>query len=186
MKGSNSFNPGDQLPALLERIERREQSARIRTILFSLLPVALTVALVGYTASTVRKTQDQVDALKTEALTYTTQIDTLKKSADSYHTQSQSAQGDAETYKTQVTELQTQLAEVEKTLSDAVNLSRAVRPLEAQNHSCDSELRESWPDSRGDVVDGSDVGRVSGHSQRLHSHFVESTGQDRCSTFLAE
>ena len=143
MKGSNSFNPGDQLPALLERIERREQSARIRTILFSLLPVALTVALVGYTASTVRKTQDQVDALKTEALTYTTQIDTLKKSADSYHTQSQSAQGDAETYKTQVTELQTQLAEVEKTLSDAVNLSRAVRPLEANA----KELASRFPGS---------------------------------------
>jgi hypothetical protein len=34
---------------MLERIERREKSARIRGVLYSLLPVALTVALLGYT-----------------------------------------------------------------------------------------------------------------------------------------
>ena len=96
MKVSTSLSPGDQLPALLARIERREKSARIRGVLYSLLPVALAVVLLGYTASSVRNAQKQVDALKTEATTYTTQIDTLKKNAETYQNQSQSLQGDAE------------------------------------------------------------------------------------------
>ncbi len=133
MKASTSLSPGDQLPVLLERIERREKSARTRTVLYSLLPVTLTVVLLGYTASKVRNAQKQVDALKTEATTYTTQIDTLKKNTETYQTQSQSLQGDAENYKNQVTELKTQLAEAQKALSEAVNLSRAVRPLDYAN-----------------------------------------------------
>ena len=67
MKVSTSLTPGDQLPVLLERIERREKSARSRTVLYSLMPVALTVVLLGYTASSVRNAQKQVDVLKTEA-----------------------------------------------------------------------------------------------------------------------
>ena len=67
MKVSTSLMPGDQLPVLLERIERREKSARIRAVSYSLLPVALTVVLLGYTASSVRNAQKQVDDLKTEA-----------------------------------------------------------------------------------------------------------------------
>src|SRR5690242_15345890 len=133
MKASISLNPGDQLPALLERIERREKSARIRAALYSLLPVVLTVVLLSYASSSVRNAQKQVDALKTEATTYTTQIDTLKKNSDSYKTQSQSLQGDAENYKSQVTDLQTQLADAQKALSEAVNLSRAVRALDYAN-----------------------------------------------------
>ena len=130
MKVSTSLTPGGQLPVLLERIERREKSTRSRTILYSLLPVALTVVLLGYTASSVRNVQKQVDALKTEATTYTTQIDTLKKNADSYKNQSQSLQGDTENYKSQVTELQAQLAEAQKTLTEAVNVGRAVRTID--------------------------------------------------------
>src|SRR5689334_2593878 len=99
MKASTSLNPGDQLPGLLEQIERREQSTRIRTVLYSLLPVALTFMLLSYTASSVRNAQKQVDDLKTEASTFTTQIDTLKKDADSSRSQSQSAQGDAANFK---------------------------------------------------------------------------------------
>jgi len=99
MKVSSSLTPGDQLPVLLERIERREKSARIRAVSYSLLPVALTVVLLGYTASSVRNAQKQVDALKTEASTYTTQIDTLKKNAETYKSQAQSLQGDTENYK---------------------------------------------------------------------------------------
>ena len=133
MKVSTSLTPGDQLPVLLERIKRREKSARTRGVLFSLLPVALTVALLGYTSSSVRDVQRQVDALKTEAATYTTQIDTLKKNADTYKNQSQSAQGDSENYKNQVTELQAQLAEAQKALSEAVNLSRGVRTIDYGN-----------------------------------------------------
>jgi len=133
MKVSNSLTPGDQLPVLLERIERQEKFARSRTVLYSLLPVALTVVLLGYTFSSVRNAQKQVDALKTEATTYTTQIDTLKKNAETYKTQSQSLQGDAENSKNQVTELQAQLAEAQKTLSEAVNLSRAVRTIDYVN-----------------------------------------------------
>src|SRR5207302_735609 len=133
MKVSNSLSPGDQLPVLLERIERQEKSARIRAVLYSLLPVALTVVLLGYTASSVRNAQKQVNALKTAATTYTTQIDTLKKDAETYKTQSQSLQGDAENYKNQVTELQAQLAEAQKALSEAVNLSRAVRTIDYVN-----------------------------------------------------
>src|SRR5262245_781960 len=127
MKASTSLTPGDQLPVLLERIKRREKSARSRGLLYSLLHVALTVVLLGYTTSSVRNAQKQVDALKTEATTYTTQIDTLKKNAEAYKTETQSLQGDSETYKNQVTELQAQLAEAQKTLSEAVNLSRAQR-----------------------------------------------------------
>src|SRR5215467_5619041 len=127
MNVSSSLTPGDQLPVLLERIERREKSTRSRTVLYSLLPVVLTIVLLGYAASSVRNLQKQLDALKTEATTYTTQIDTLKKNAESYKTQSQSLQGDTENYKNQVTELQAQLAEVQKTLSEAVNVSRSVR-----------------------------------------------------------
>jgi len=150
MRVSTSLTPGDQLPVLLERIERREKSARIRAILSSLLPVALTVVLLGYTASSLRNAQKQVDDLKTEATTYTTQIDTLKKNAETYKTQSQSMQGDAEVYKNQVIELQAQLAETQKTLSEAVNLSRAVRTLDYVNA---KELAGRFPGSESLLLD---------------------------------
>jgi hypothetical protein len=150
MNVSSSLTPGDQLPALLERIERREKSARIRAVLYSLLPVALTVVLLGYTASSVRNAQKQVDALKTEASTYTTQIDTLKQNAETYKGQAQSHQGDAENYKNQVSDLQAQLAEVQKTLSEAVNLSRSVRPIDTGNA---KELASRFPGSESLLLD---------------------------------
>ena len=150
MKDSTSLTPGDQLPVMLERIERREKSTRSRALLYSLLPVAFTVALLGYTASSVRNAQEQVDALKQEASTYTTQIDTLKKNALDYKTQSQSLQGDSENYKNQVTELQTQLAETQKALSEAVNLSRAVRPIDYANA---KELASRFPGSESLLLD---------------------------------
>jgi len=150
MKVSTSLTPGDQLPVLLERIEQREKSARIRAVLFSLLPAALTVALISYTASSVRNAQRQVDALTTEATTYTTQIDTLKKNADTYKNQSQSLQGDTENYKTQVTDLQAQLAETQKALSEAVSLSRAVRPIDSANA---KELASHFPGSESLLTD---------------------------------
>src|SRR5438034_9852451 len=133
MKVSTSFTPADQFPVLLERIEHREKSARSRAVLYSLLPVALTVVLLGYTAASVRNAQKQVNALKTEATTYTTQIDTLRKNAETYKTQAQSLQGDTENYKNQATELQAKLADAQKALSEAVNLSRAVRSTEYVN-----------------------------------------------------
>jgi len=144
MNASNSLTPGDQLPVLLDRIERREKSARSRAVLFSLLPVTLTVLLISYTASSLRNAQQQVDALKTEASTYTSQIDTLKKNADSYKNQSQSLQGDTENFKNQVTDLQAQLTETQKTLSEAVNLSRALRPVDYANA---KELASRFPGS---------------------------------------
>jgi len=150
MKVSTSLSPGDQLPVLLERIERQEKFARSRTLLYSLLPVTLTVVLLGYTASSVRTAQKQVDALKTEATTFTTQIDTLKKNTETYKTESQSAQGNAENYKTQVTELQAQLAEAQKSLSEAVNLSRAVRPIDYANA---KELASRFPGSESLLMD---------------------------------
>src|SRR5215472_5175510 len=88
MKVSVSLTPGDRLPVLLERIKRREKYARIRAVLYSLVPVALTVILLDYANSSVRKAQNEVAALKTEATTYTTQIDTLKKNTETYQTQS--------------------------------------------------------------------------------------------------
>jgi len=133
MKVSTTLTPGDQLPALLERIERREQSARIRSVLYLILPVALTVVLLGYTASSVRNAQKEVDALKADASTYTTRMDTLKKDTETYKSQSQSLQGNAENYKNQVTDLQAQLAEAQKALSEGVSLSRAVRQIDFGN-----------------------------------------------------
>ena len=150
MNVSSSLTPGDQLPVLLERIERREKSARSRAVLYSLLPVGLTVVLLGYTASSVRNAQQQVDALKAEASTYTTQIDTLKKNTETYKDQAQSQQGDAEKYKNQVTDLQAQLAEVQKSLSEAVNLSRSVRPLDYANA---KELASRFPGSESLLLD---------------------------------
>src|SRR5207249_4996021 len=150
MKVSTSFTPADQFPVLLERIEHREKSARSRAVLYSLLPVALTVVLLGYTAASVRNAQKQVNALKTEATTYTTQIDTLKNNAETYKTQSQSLQGDTENYKNQVTELQAQLAEAQKTLSEAVNLSRAVRTIDYGNA---KELASRFPGSESLLLD---------------------------------
>jgi len=150
MKVSVSLNPGDQLPALLERIERREKSARVLAIVYSLAPVALTVVLLSYTSASVRNAQKQIDALKTEATTYTTQIDTLKKSSEGYKSQSQSAQGDAENYKGQVAELQAQLADSQKALSEAVNLSRAVRTLDYANA---KEFASRFPGSESLVMD---------------------------------
>jgi uncharacterized protein YoxC len=150
MKVSTSLTPGDQLPGLLERIERREKSARIRGVLYSLLPVVLTVVLLGYTASSIRNAQKQVDALKTEATTFTTQIDTLKKNTKTYQAQSQSLQGDAQNYKNQVTELQAQLAETQKTLSEAVNLSRSVRTIDYANA---KELASRFPGSESLLLD---------------------------------
>jgi hypothetical protein len=148
MKVSTSLSP--ELPALLERIERREKSARIRGVLYSLLPVAFTVVLLGYAASSVRSAQKQIDALKTEATTYTTQIDTLKKDAETYKTQSQSMQGNADNYKSQVTELQTQLADAQKTISEAVSLSRAVRTIDSANA---KELASRFPGSESLLLD---------------------------------
>ena len=133
MKVSTSLTPGDQLPVLLERISRREKAARNRALLYSLPTVALTVVLLVYAASSVRSAQKQVEALKTEASTYTSQIDSLKKNTESYKTQSQSLQGDAANYKTQVAELQAQLTETQKALSEAVNLSRSVRIIDSAN-----------------------------------------------------
>src|SRR5215471_16530262 len=150
MKVSTSLTPGDQLPVLLERIERREKSTRSRAVFYSLLPVVVTIVLLGYTASSVRNAQKQVDALKTEAATYTTQIDTLKKNAETYKTQSQSLQGDSENYKGQVTELQAQLAEAQKALSEAVNLSRAVRGIDYANA---KELASRFPGSESLLLD---------------------------------
>ena len=150
MNVSSSLTPGDQLPVMLERIERREKSARSRAVLYSLLPVALTVVLLGYTASSVRNAQKQVDDLKAEASTYTTQIDTLKKNTETYKDQAQSQQGDAEKYKNQVTDLQAQLAEVQKSLSEAVNLSRSVRPLDYSNA---KELASRFPGSESLLLD---------------------------------
>jgi hypothetical protein len=144
LKVSTSLTPADQLPALLERMERREKSARSRGILYSLLPVALTVVLLGYATSSVRSAQNEVDALKKEASTYTTQIDSLKMNAATYQTESQSAQGDAANYKNQVTELQAQLAETQKALSEAVNLSRVVRPIDYANA---KEMASRFPGS---------------------------------------
>jgi peptidoglycan hydrolase CwlO-like protein len=106
--------------------------------LYSLLPVALTVVLLGYTASSVRNAQKQVDALKTEATTYTTQIDTLKKNAETYTTQSQSLQGDSENHKNQVTELQAQLAEAQNTL-------RSCEPEPSRAHYRLCERPKKWP-----------------------------------------
>jgi len=150
MKSSTSFAPGGELPVLLERIERREQHALRRAVLYSLLPVALTVLLLGYTASSVQTAQKQVDALKTEASTYTTQIDTLKKDTETYKVQAQTAQTDAENFKNQVTELQAQLAETQKTLSEAVNLSRAVRTIDYVNA---KELASRFPGSETLLLD---------------------------------
>src|SRR5262249_1051661 len=133
MKSSTSLAPGGELPVLLERIERREQSARRRAVLYSLLPVGLTVLLLGYTASSVQNAQKQVDALKNEAGTYTTQIDTLKKDTETYKSQAESSRAEAEKYKSQVTDLQGQLEETQKSLSEAVNLSRSVRTIDYVN-----------------------------------------------------
>jgi uncharacterized protein YoxC len=144
MKSSTSFVSGGELPGMLERIERREQSARRRTVLFSLLPVTLTVVLFGYTASSVRTAEKQVDGLKNEATTYTTQIDTSKKDAESSRAQAQSLQMEVENYKNQVTQLQAQLAETQKALSEAVNLSRVVRPIDYANA---KELATRFPGS---------------------------------------
>jgi hypothetical protein len=144
MKVSPSLTPADELPVLLQRIERRAQSTRIRSVLYSLLPVSLTVVLLGYTASSVRNAQEQIDALKAEASTYTTRLDTLKKDAETSKSQSQSLQGDTENYKSQITELQGQVAETQKTLSEAVNLSRALRPMDYGNA---KELASRFPGS---------------------------------------
>jgi hypothetical protein len=144
MKSSASFAPGGEMAALLERIERREQAARLRTILYSLLPVALTIALLGYTASSVSSAKKQVAGLKTEATTFTTQIDTSKKDAESSKAQAQSMQAEAENYKNQVTELQTQLTETQKALSEAVTLSKSLRPIDYANA---KELANRFPGS---------------------------------------
>ena len=150
MNDLNSLTPGDRLPVLLERIERREKSALMRTLLYSAVPVTLTVVLLSYTASSVRKAQNELDALKADAATYTTKIDSLKKNADTYQSQSQSAQGDAQNLKNQVTDLQTQLAEAQKALSEAVNLSRAVHPIEYANA---KELAGRFPGSESLLMD---------------------------------
>ena len=126
---SAPLTSGAPLPALLERIERREQTARRRAVLYSILPVALTVVLLGYTAVQVQKAQQQVQSLKNEAGTYTTQIESLKKDADVYKGQALSFGTQARAYKEQVTQLQAQLAEAEKKLAAATDLGQYVRPI---------------------------------------------------------
>jgi uncharacterized protein YoxC len=150
MKVSTSLTPGDQLPVLLGRIERREKYARSRGVIYALVPVALTVVLFVYAQSSVRNAQKQIDALKTEASTYTTQIDTLKKNTESFKSQTQSLQGDTASYKNQVTELQTQLADTQKALSEAVSLSRYLRPLDYSNA---KELVSRFPGSESLLQD---------------------------------
>ena len=146
MKNSTSFVPGGELPVLLERVERKEQSARRRTVLYTLAPVALTVALLGYSASSVSTARKQVAGLKSEASTYTNQIDTSKKDAETSKAQAQSLQAELENYKNQVTQLQTQLTETQKAFSEAVSLSRALRPIEYANA---KELASRFPGSEG-------------------------------------
>jgi len=150
MNVPTSLTPGDQLPVLLDRIARREKSALTRGVLFSLLPVTLTVVLLGYAQSSVRNAEKQVVALKAEAATYNTQIDTLKKNTESYKNQSQSLQGDTANYKSQVTELQAQLADTQKALSEAVSLSRSLRPIDNANA---KELASHFPGSESLLQD---------------------------------
>jgi hypothetical protein len=133
MKDSTSLTPGDQLPALLERVARKEKLARNRGILYTLLPVTLTVGLFAFSQSSIRNAQQQVIALKAQAATYTNQMDTLKKNTEGYKSQSQSLQGDTENYKNQVADLQSQLNETQKALSEAVSLSRSLHPIDYAN-----------------------------------------------------
>jgi len=119
----------DRLPALLERIEHREQTARRRAVFYSILPVALTAVLLGYTATQVRNAQQQVQGLKNEASTYTTQIESLKKDAATYRAQAQTLEAQVGSYKDQTMQLQFQLAEVEKKLAAATDLGQYVRPI---------------------------------------------------------
>src|SRR6476660_3536108 len=89
MNVSTSLTPGDQLPALLERVARREKAARNRGLLYTALPVALTIGLFVLSQSSIRSAQQQVIALKAEAATFNSQIDTLKKNTEGYKSQSQ-------------------------------------------------------------------------------------------------
>src|SRR5207247_8491579 len=77
-------------------------------------------------------------------------IDKLKKNAETYQGQAQSLQGDAESYNNQVTDLQAQLVEAQKALSEAVNLSRAVRTIDYANA---KELASHFPGSENLLLD---------------------------------
>jgi len=127
---SASGASADPLPALLERIERREHTARRRALLYSLLPVALTIVLLGYTAWRVQHAQQQVRALEHEATTYTTQIAALRNDADRYKAQAQSLEAQVASYNTQVAKLEAQLAEAERKLAQAADLGQYVRPID--------------------------------------------------------
>ena len=96
-------------------------------MLYSLLPVGLTVVLLGYTAVQVQQAQNQVQSLKQEAQTYSTQIESLKKNADTYKVQAQSLEVQVGSYKDQVTQLKAQLEEARKKLAAAVDLGQSGR-----------------------------------------------------------
>lgn len=147
MAGSSTSAPSaseDRLPALFHRIEQRDQTARRRAVLYSLLPVGLTVVLLGYTAVQVQQAQNQVQSLKQEAQTYSTQIESLKKNADTYKVQAQSLEVQVGSYKDQVTQLKAQLEEARKKLAAAVDLGQYVRRI---NYVDAKELASRFPGS---------------------------------------
>ncbi|MFQ5881650.1 MAG: hypothetical protein ACE5I9_04160 [Candidatus Methylomirabilales bacterium] len=94
---------------LLARIERREQTARRRAIFYSLVPIAMAVIILGYTAYRIQSATTKVRELEKQATSYREQVTQLKA---------------------QTADLERKLEDAEARLKDATELGRYIHPID--------------------------------------------------------
>ncbi|MFN8388568.1 MAG: hypothetical protein U0X92_19415 [Anaerolineales bacterium] len=141
----------DELQSVLERVSRSEKTARQRSLLYSLIPILVGLAMILVTTQAVTgkareldeansrlaDVQEQRDALesqttdlKTDLNQTTQQLDSAKTEVDQLRQESQTLLGQLEKTKTEITELQSQrdnLNEQVELLSTQVEESGVLR-----------------------------------------------------------
>jgi len=94
---------------LLARIDRREQTARRRAILYTIVPVVMAAVLLGYTAHRIQSATAQLQDLRRQAAESRGQVARLE---------------------TQITDLQAKLGETEARLKEATELGRYIHQID--------------------------------------------------------
>src|SRR6266545_394187 len=142
---------GQTFEDLLIRIEQHEHGARRRTVLYSLVPVAVAAVILGYTAYHIQEATLQVQALKAQAGQYqgesaqykeqipqlTLQVQDLRRQADQY-------KEEAVQYKEQIPRLQARIADLEEKRTHAdTRLQQAMAQVQDLRRQADRYEREA-------------------------------------------
>jgi len=104
------------LDDVLARIERRERTARVRAVLYSLVPIAMAVVLLGYSAFRVQTATNQVQLLRGQAADLQRQVIELENQIAPL--------------RAQLRETENLLKDTEKRLREATEFSRYIHPID--------------------------------------------------------